>query len=223
MAEQELQHLIERIRREAIDDAEKKAETIVSGARDKAAARLKETEAKAETILRKAEEDAKVFVHRSRRTLEQAARDLLITVGQGVENILSDIVEGALEETLDDDLFRSMLVKIAEAYAERDGNESRIEVLVSEKDREQLVQFFAGRYRDSLAKGVEIHSDNKILKGFRVSVTDGRVQHDFTPEAMAEALSAFLRPHLSEIVHRAARGAAGEQEKNPENGDGAKG
>ena len=222
MAEQELQHLIERIRREAIADAEKKAEKIVSGAREKAAAQVKEAEAKAEALLRKADEDARVFVDRSRRTLEQAARDLLITVGQGVENILSDIVEGALEETLDDDLFRAMLVKIAETYAERDGNESRIEVLVSEKDQEALVQFFAGRYRDSLAKGVAIHTDNKILKGFRVSFTDGHVQHDFTPDAMAEALSTFLRPHLSEIVHRAARGAAGKPEENAGNGDDAK-
>ena len=204
----ELQHLIERIQKEAIDKAEGEAERIVSGAKEKAAAEIKAAEQKAADLLRQAEKDAEAYAERSRRTLEQAARDLLITVGQGVENILSEIVDHATDEALDENGLRDLIGRVVEAYIQKDGAESRIEVLVGEKDREALVEFFTGRYRKELEGGVELREDREILKGFRVAVKDRNVEHDFTREAIAEALSNFLRPHLSEIVHRAARGAA---------------
>ncbi len=221
MAEQDLQHLIDRIRREAIGEAEAEAERIVAGAREKAAATVKTAEEEAKAKLEKADEDAKQFDERSRRTLEQAARDLLITVGQGVENILSDLVEGAVDEAYDHDLLKEMLLKTAEAYAAADGRKGRIELLLNEKDQEALVDFFRGRYRESLGEGVEIHTDNGILKGFRIGFEEATVRHDFTREAIAEALSVFLRPHLSEIVHRAARGTSNDNGKDA--GDGAEG
>ena len=204
MAE-ELQHLIERIQKEAVDTAEQESARIVAHAKDKAAAIVREAEDKAKTWMAKAEKDAQVFTERGEKTLAQAARDLLITVGQGVENILSDVVAAAVDQAMTIDVLRQMLVKIVEAYAARAGNESHIDILVSPQDHEQLVAFFADQYRKKLIRGVDLHVDNSIFKGFKVSFVDDHVYHDFTREAMAEALANFLRPKLSEIVHRAAR------------------
>jgi len=201
---QELQHLIDRIRIEAVEQAEKQAEEIEAAARQKAGRIIREAEAEAKEHIRKAEQEAEVFVQRSTRTLEQAARDLLITVGQGVENILSDLVASAVDEALTTEVLQQMLVAIATQSAERDG-ESRIDLLISEKDQENLVHFFADRYRKRMIHGVELHTDNGILKGFKVSFTGDRVYLDFTAEAIAEALGNFLRPHLAEIVSRVAR------------------
>lgn len=204
MAE-ELQHLIDRIRKEAVDQAEAQATQITAQAREKAAAIIRDAEQKARAALEKAEQDAQVFVERSRRTLEQSARDLLITVGQGVENILEDIVGEATDRVLNTDTLKQMMLKMVQAYATDGGKESRIEVLVSPKDQEEIIRFFAEQYRQKLVQGVEIHTDNKIFKGFRVTVVDQHIRHEFTQPAIAEALAAFLRPHLAEIVHKAAR------------------
>lgn len=213
MAE-ELQHLIDRIQKEAIDQSEAEAHRTVAKAKEKAAALLKEAEAKATARLQQAELDAKVYAERSQRTLEQAARDLLITVGQGIENILEDIVDEAVEKALDLEVLKQMLLKIATAYCTQPGTESRVEFLVSEADQKEIVRFFAEQYRQHLVKGINIHTDNGILQGFRVSFVNEHVYHDFSKPAIAEALSNFLRPHLAEIVHKAAR-EAGE----PEAGD----
>lgn len=203
MAE-ELQHLIDRIRGEAVDEGQKKADEIVSQAREKAADIVSGSEKEAKANLAKAEKDAEVYTQRSQKALEQAARDLLITVGQGVENILSDLVAESLEEAMNVEVLEQMLVKMAEAKAEKP-NVDQVELLVSEKDQDELVKFFAARYKEKMAHGVRIHTDNEILKGFKVSLEEGRVYQDFTREAIAEALNNFLRPHLSEIVSRVAK------------------
>lgn len=204
MAE-ELQHLIERIQKEGVEKADAQAAKIIAQAKEKAAAHVREAEEKSRALVAKGEKDAQAFMERSIRSLEQAARDLLITVGQGVENILSDLVAESVDKALTIQVLEQMLVKMAEAYAARGGEESRLELLVSDKDKQEIVKFFADRYKDQLVRGVKLHVDNDIFKGFKVSFADGRVQHDFTREAIAESLVNFLRPQLAEIVHRVAR------------------
>lgn len=204
MAE-ELQHLIDRIKQEGIETAEQQATQIIAKAKEKAAAIVKEAEQKAKTYLEDAERNSEAFTQRSTKTLEQAARDLLISVGQGVENILADIVAESVEKALSIEVLKQMLVKMAEAYAARQGNESRINLLISPQDKEELVRYFAEQYRQKLLSGVEIHVDNEIFKGFKVSFVDDHVYHDFTKEAIAESLTNFLRPQLAEIVHRVAQ------------------
>lgn len=203
MAE-ELQHLMERIQTEAVDQADEKAKQIVSQAKQQAAATVREAEEKAKQIVKQAEQDARVYMERSEKTLEQSARDLLITVGQGVENVLADLVGEAVDEALRPEVLEQMLVHIVEAYAA--GGEERIEVLVGEPDRERIIQFFKERYREKMEQGLEVRADHEVLKGFRVGLSGGRVYLDFTDAAIAEALTHFLRPHLAEIVSRVARG-----------------
>ncbi len=202
---EELQHLIDRIKQEGVETAEQQGAQIVAKAKEKAAAIVKEAEQKAKTFLEDAERNSEAFTERSTKTLEQAARDLLISVGQGVENILADIVADSVEKALSIDTLKQMLVKMAEAYAAHQGNESRIDLLISPQDKEELIRYFAEQYRQRLLSGVELHVDNEIFKGFRVSFVDDHVYHDFTREAIAESLTNFLRPQLAEIVHRVAQ------------------
>ena len=210
MAE-ELQHLIDRIQKEAVDTAEKQSEQLIAQAKQKAAAMVKEAEEKARLLIEKADNDAKAYTERSLKTLNQAARDLLITVGQGVENVLADIVDETVEQAMTIDAMKEMLVKVVEAYVAKGGVEDRVEILVSPKDQQEIVRFFESRYRQKLGQGIQLRAENDIFKGFKVSFAGGRVHHDFTKEAIAESLTNFLRPHLAEIVHRVAHENSGKK------------
>lgn len=206
MAE-ELQPLLDQIRKEGVDKAQAEAAEILSQAKDQAAKTVREAEEKAKELVAKAETDAEVYTQRSVATLEQAARDVLITVGQGIENILSEIVTASVDEALTTEVLEKMMVSMAQSCASQHG-ETRIELLVGENDQEQLVKFFASKYSDKMVEGLELHVDNEILKGFKVSFADDHVYLDFTQEAIAEALTAFLRPKLADIVGRVAKGAS---------------
>lgn len=204
MAE-ELQHLIERIQREAVDTGERQAAEIVAKAKKQAAEIVAEAEKKAKAHWEKAERDAEQFTERSRKTLQQASRDLLITVGQGVENIVGSLARDAAAASLTPEIVQAMLQKLVEKYWELPERDHRIEVILSKQDQDKLIAFFKAKYQEKLQQGLEVKADERILKGFKVKLANGRVEHSFTNEAIAEALASFLRPHLAAIVYQAAR------------------
>lgn len=201
----ELEHLISKINQEGVEKGEKQAAEILARAKERAAAIVAEAEAAAKAHMAKAERDSLVYVERGTRSLEQAARDLLIGVGQSIETMIQDIVTSATDEALDPRTLKRMMVKMAQAYAEKNGTESSIELLIGEQDQAEIVKFFARQYRRRLVSGLNITIDHGVRKGFRVVLENERVYHDFSKPAIAEALGNFLRPHLAEIVHRAAR------------------
>jgi V/A-type H+/Na+-transporting ATPase subunit E len=208
MAE-ELQHLLDKIQKETILQAEKKANEIVSEAQKKAERIVKDAEEKAHSVIQKADREAKAFSERSVKTLEQAGRDLLIKVGQGVENILSSLVFESVDKSMTENVVKEMLVKMAETYTSTAREQRRINLWISPSDEKTLVSFFADQYRKHLIQGVELKLDERIEKGFKVSFVDEEAYHDFTREAIAEELSKMLRPHLAEIILK----VAGESEE----------
>ncbi len=200
MAE-ELQYLIERIRKEGVESGEKTAESLIADAKEKAAAIVKEAEQKAKDLRAKAQTDADAYADRGRKTLEQSARDLLISIGSSVGGVVTGIINAKVGDALTPEVMGQMLLKLAEAYVQKDGD---VVAKMNEKDAEALKSYFAKEYQNKLADGIQIESDRGIFKGFRVGLRGGQVFDDFTQEAIAESLANFLRPDLAEIVKKAA-------------------
>jgi V/A-type H+-transporting ATPase subunit E len=204
MAE-ELQHLIDRIQREAVDTGEQQAAKIVAQAREKAATIVKEAEAQAAAIVEKANTDAQQYTIRGQQALAQSARDLLITVGSGVEKIFSKLVSDAVDQAMDAATLQAMLVKIVDHYLAAGGSAGSLEVLLSPAEQSNLSDFFKQRFATELAKGLKVTVDPRTAKGFKVHLRDKHIEHDFSREAIADAVAQFLRPALAETVYKIAR------------------
>ncbi len=202
MAE-ELQHLIERIRKEGVESGEKAAESLVAEAKQKAAKIVADAQKQAKDLVAKAETDSAAFAERGQATLRQAARDLLISVGGAIGKVVGGIVEAKVGAALTPDLMAQMLLKLAEAYA-KDGGAGGMVAMLGEADAAAVKAAFAKEYQNKLAAGIQIESDREIFQGFRAGAKDGQVFHDFTKEAIAESLANFLRPELAQIVKKAA-------------------
>ena len=202
MAE-ELQHLIERIRKEGVESGEKAADSLVAEAKKKAAAIVAEAQKQAKDMVAKAEADSAAFAERGQKTLQQAARDLLISIGGSVGDVVGGLVDAKVGAALTPELMAQMLLKLAEAYA-KDGGAGGIVAMLGEADAAAVRAAFAKEYQSKLAAGIQIESDKEIFKGFRVGAKGGQVFHDFTKEAIAESLASFLRPDLAQIVKKAA-------------------
>ena len=199
MAE-DLQALMERIQKDAVDKAELEATSIISKAKEKAAEIVKAAEDEAKAKLEQADKDAVAFTERSERTLEQSARDLLLSVGKNLEKMILDLLSLQIEKSLDETTVKSMLLAIAKSYG------SNIDVEFSEADATKLSSFVMGEFAKQLKAGVKVESDKGVKFGFRVKLDGGKVSHEFTEQAMAESLSALLRPQLAKIVNKAAQG-----------------
>ena len=201
MAE-ELQHLIERIRKEGVESGEKAADSLVAEAKKKAAAIVADAQKQAKELVAKAETDAAAFAERGKKTLEQAARDLLISIGGAVGNVVGGMVDSKVSAALTPELMAQMLLKLADAYG-KSGGAGGIVAMLGEADAAALKAVFAKEYQSQLVNGIQIESDKEIFKGFRVGVKGGQVFHDFTKDSIAESLANFLRPDLAQIVKKA--------------------
>ncbi len=198
MAE-ELKHLIEQIHKEGVEKAEVEANTIISQAKDKAAKIVAKADQKAHESLLKAKTESDAFAERSVKTLEQAARDLLITVGQGCEKVVTETLGKKVDTALSGDLLEKMILGVV-----GQNPESSVELSVSDADKAALTAFCAEQAKKS-GQAIELKSDSEVLSGFKVSFKDQNVYLDFSGEAVAEALSSFLRPELAKSVSNVAR------------------
>ena len=150
--------------------------------------------------MKQAEQDGAVFVERGKKALEQAARDTVLYVGDALAAALKEMVGREVRESMDSDALKQMLVKVVEAYCLRESGSARIEVFLKPGQQREIVDFLMTKYGESLRKGVEIRGDEEVVSGFRVSVVNEEVEHDFTSDAIVEALCRLLRPHLAAIV-----------------------
>lgn len=202
---EELQNLLDRIQKDGVARAQAESDRILEAARKKADAVRTEADNKAKALIEQAERDAATFAKRGEQALQQAARDVILSVGQALSGMLQDIVRREVTSALTIDTLKEMLVKTVEAYCKAGG--ASIDVILNEKQKDDVAAFLARKFADELGKGMEIRGDGTVVSGFRVSLDGGKVEHDFSDEAIAEALSRLVRPHLAEIVKDAAKQA----------------
>ncbi len=201
---EELQSLLDRIQKDGVEQAQAQAERIVAEAEERARSIISDAERRAAEALAKADKDAQVFTERSTKTLEQVARDFLLGIKRDVETIFRESVSEVVGEALTPEVMNDMLVNMARAYGASGLKETRIDLLLSPEDQETFVQGFLARYREALGKGITIHADKTIRRGFKVSLKDDKLYHDFTQQAIADSVSALLKAPLDEIVKKAA-------------------
>ena len=70
-------------------------------------------------------------------------------------------------------------------------------------DSKQLQDFFVSELNSAVTKGVTLKSAEDMSGGFKVSVKGGTMHHDFSSQAIADALCQLGRPRLAEIIKSA--------------------
>lgn len=210
---EDLQNLLNRIHEDGVEQAEEQKNRILSDARQEASAIVKAAENKAATFIADAEKEAQRFSEQGARSLQQASRNVVLAVEEAVQDSLRKVVAEAVKAKMDSDLLLEMIPKVVDAYAAASG-ESKLEVLLSPEDSEKLTTAALGEYAGKLKGGLDIRGDRGVLSGFRVTVVDEDIEHDFTGAAISNAICSLLRPKLAKIM-RESRGQldAGDTEK----------
>ena len=199
MAE-DLQNLLERIQKEALDKADAQSSAIIAKAKDEAARIVENAKTEAAHVLEKADKDSVAYAERSERALQQAARDVVISVGRRIEKMIGGILSLEVEKGLSENTIREMLLALSKNYS------TDLTLVFSDADKAKLSSFAVGEFAKALGKGVSVESDSGIKFGFRVKVENGKVSHEFTAGEIASALSSVIRPELAKIVSDAAQG-----------------
>jgi V/A-type H+-transporting ATPase subunit E len=196
--EMELKNIIDKIKSEGVDEAEKKAADITGQAETKAKSIIEAAQKQKGAIIKEAEQEAEKLQKNGEEAVKQASRDVLLGLRQSIMGLFDTIIKRDVSEQLSADVLKGMISQLSESITKN--KQFDVEVLLSEKDKKEMEKVILGGLKKELKKGVEIKASPNIEHGFRIGEKGGSSYYDFTDEAIAEAFKAYLNPKIAEIL-----------------------
>jgi len=195
-----LNDLIQKIKSEGVEEAEKKSEEIIKEARLAASEILDKAGQDAEAITRKAEEEIRKKESIGKMALEQAARDIILSIRISLTEVFDSLIKREYQTVLSGKTLETVLIKLIEGWQKDEMGKLNIELLLSESDRNVLLEGFLSRLNEEVKMGIELKVHPNIEGGFRVGIKGGHVYHDFTDEGIADVLAEYLNPRFYNFI-----------------------
>jgi V/A-type H+-transporting ATPase subunit E len=202
----QVQELIDNIKKDGINSASEEAARIKHNAETEASQILEAAKKEAAQIVARGQQDAERLEKAGKAALEQASRNLLLVFKDEIQALLDRIVGDQTGKAYSEEVLKTVLPDLIKAWAGEGAGADSMAVLLPEASLKKLQEFFKGKLAGQLKKGVELKSDRNLAAGFRIVEKDGSAYYDFTADAVAELLCAYLNPRLAEILKTSAKG-----------------
>ena len=197
MAE-EIRDLIEKINQEGIRAAEEKAHNIEAAAQQRADDILAHAMRESEEMIAAAKDRIRRDDEKGKILLNQAGRDLLLSLRKEINAMLGRIVVSEIQKTLTPKALFKLLSEVVRNYSA--GEISDITVLVNKEDLEILEKNFLYKLKEETKKKIILSPSEEISGGFTISFDSGKSCYDFTDKALAEYIGTYLKPKLNQIL-----------------------
>jgi V/A-type H+-transporting ATPase subunit E len=200
----QLQELLERIKREGMEAAEKEAASILTDAEKKRDAILAQAETEAAAVGAEAKAAAARETEAGKAALERASRDLILAFRDKIAAVLEAVVRKETAAALDADVLRQALPGVLKSLAA--GSSDDLAVLLDPATLKKIEGRFDALLGSELKKGVELRPFPDVSSGFRVAERNGAAYYDFSGPSVAELFSKHLNARLADIVKEAVKG-----------------
>jgi V/A-type H+/Na+-transporting ATPase subunit E len=196
--------LIDTIKKEGIEAANRKAQDIHSEAQHRADELVQGAKKEAEKIIGHAKEEADRLRQMGEKALVQAGRNLLISLRQEIISLFQRLSEREASAALTPEAIKDIVIKIIDKWSVK-GECPPIEVLVPEKDLARLEEALMKTLQKEWKKGVTLKPVDHIQSGFQIGERDGSVHYNFTEKGIIEILSAYMNPRLAKFLEGSAK------------------
>lgn len=193
MKDKDLQQLISSLKTEAIEAAEEEAQRIVTTARQQAKAIEEEAADKQQQILSEAEREAQAIIEKGKQALQQAARDLKLSLRQEILAMLNTVLEAEVAKNLKPDLIRSVITPILKNVGSDVEIELPAESLQDLRDYLQQ-QLQSGEY------DLKFSSNGMLPEGMKIRKTQEGWIYEISPKTITEALRPHLTPQWTDLL-----------------------
>ncbi|MBP7088200.1 MAG: hypothetical protein KBB01_02750 [Candidatus Omnitrophica bacterium] len=195
--EVKLESLIEKIKKDGVQEAKRMAQEIIDAAKKQAADIVKEANSQAQKIKEISQEEIESFRKNTENSLKKAARDLILTLREEIVSLFDKVLKKKISEQLKPEFITELIIKIVDILPAK--KDKSLEVLISDKETGKLKNFLITSLKES-KKDIEIKTSKAIEQGFRIGIKGDNIYYDFTDEAIAQALEEFLNPAISEML-----------------------
>ena len=198
MAE-EIKDLIAKIQEEGIQLAQAHSGRIKSDAEKEVSQIIAQAKIQAEKIIEQAKDQAKKTDDSTRAALEQAGRDMLISLRQEIIAMLERLIKRDLRQALTAEELAKIIAGLIKNTPLDTG--SQIVVSLNPPDKEKLEAGFLKQLISETKKTVVLKSADIIDSGFIISFDAGKSIFDFSGQALSDYISGCLKPELSKILN----------------------
>ncbi len=198
----QLQELIDQIKKDGVEVAEKEAVSILESAKAEAAQIISDAKAEADKILLDAKAQNERMVRVSEDSIRQAGRNLLLSFRESVAKELDAIVGAKVSEVYSSDELAQLIVKAVEAWT-KNAEEEDVSVLIGSKDMATMEKMLLAAMKEKMLTGVTLKANDNFDGGFRIAVNNGQVYYDYSTEAVTQMLTAYLSPKVIALMKEA--------------------
>jgi len=205
-----VQALIDRIRDQGVQSANREAARILAEAEAKASHLLAEAQKQVEQLRAKATADIEAEQAAAQEALKLSARDTVTrlknVVAVAFETFVRRLVTTA---TQDRELMKNLILVLAGHSSEEFIKEKKIQILLSEailtgqsdpKLRDLGKQTILSLSSDMLREGVELIPSSSVEGGAKVRLVGEQLEIDLSDKAISKMLAAHLLPRFQAIL-----------------------
>lgn len=204
----QLQALLLRLQQDGVDKGRQEADEIQRLARAEAARILAAANAEAQQVLERSQAEAARLEQRAQAAVKQAARDLLLSMGQRIEVLVGRLVGERVSAAMDNGTVVTLMQRLVDGFVERGRVNGSLDLFVGPELKKALTDATLQTLRQRLEHGLTLHVGAGIGRGFQVRMGNGSVTHDLTETAIAAAVAELVTPEIAKIVLESALGTA---------------
>lgn len=191
---QDLQQLLEKINTDGVEKAKSESAKIIDHANAQAKVIVDTATREAAQKIAQAKQEAEAFERRAEETIRQAARDTVLNVEKAVTALLTNVLLKEVNATLNTaEIVAQLAAEAVRAYLHEKGG---LDVVASAK----LADAIRAKLAAEAVSGVTVVTDDHLGAGFNVRLAKGRIEHNFSGAAVADALAKHLRPKLAALL-----------------------
>jgi V/A-type H+-transporting ATPase subunit E len=195
--ENKVQEITDKIYREGVEKGQAEAQKIIETAEAEKTVLLKKAQQEAEKIVADAKKFAEELNKNTQSELQLYAGRAVEALKSEIANLVTDsIVDTTVNETVKNEWLQKLMLTLAADWVTKEN------VVIQTTDAAALRQYFAGRAKDLLGKGVQIEQVNGKTASFAIMPADKGYKIQFGEAEFAAYFKEFLRPQLVEMLFK---------------------
>ena len=193
---QQVQELIDKIKIEGVQAADKKAKEIESNAQAAAQKMIADAEAKAKHIISDARVQAEKTKESTEMALKQSARDTLLALRKKIEGVLQKVVAKEIKDSLSPEQLAGILKEVIKGAAV----DNAVEVVLNPADCDKIKKGFMAKLQKEIKQPITFRSNDGITSGFTISFDEGKSCFDFSDASLIAYLSSYLNEQVAGLL-----------------------
>jgi V/A-type H+/Na+-transporting ATPase subunit E len=198
-----LQELLERIKKDGLDEANAEAQAVLAKAESERKAMLAQAAREAKALLENAKTEAERFEASALSALGQASRNLVLSFKVEIQKLFAAVIRKETEAAFDASVLKNALPAVLAGWAEKGTDD--LTILIPPEALKKLESFFADKLAAELRRGLELKPFPALKAGFRILEKNGAAYYDFSAETVAALMSQYLNERLAGVMTGAVR------------------